>query len=191
MARERQKPSPAVRTETVEPAERPRQPSGDLTPERMLELIQRRGGTEQVVTAVVEDISPDGIPMIVLAGETRACEALTLLRFPSADAASKALLGRPVMVLVTAGPPVILGAVSQRLWETREGEELEATLPATPAVEVDRKRVELEASDEIRLTCGKSSLVLRRDGTVVLRGVTITSRAAQTNKIRGGTVSIN
>jgi hypothetical protein len=33
--------------------------------------------------------------------------------------------------------------------------------------------------------------VLRRDGTVVIRGVNIVSRALQTNKIRGGSVSVN
>jgi hypothetical protein len=85
--------------------------------------------------------------------------------------------------------------VAQRLWEQRDEEqEVEAKLPVeghTRTVELDRKRLDLEASDEIRLTCGKSSLVLRRDGSVVIRGVTITSRATQTNKIRGGTVAIN
>ena len=58
-------------------------------------------------------------------------------------------------------------------------------------MQLDKKRLELEASDEIRLTCGKSSLLLRRDGTVIIKGVTITSRASQTNKIRGATVNIN
>jgi hypothetical protein len=32
---------------------------------------------------------------------------------------------------------------------------------------------------------------MRRDGTVVVRGVTIISRATQANKIRGATVSVN
>jgi hypothetical protein len=157
----------------------------------MLELIQRGAGAGQIGTAVVEDISPDGVPMVVLRGEERAREALSLLRFPSADAASDAILGRSVLVLVNgSGLPVILGVVSQRLWETREAE---AQLPVGEArsVQVDKKLVNLEASEEIRLTCGKSSLVMRRDGTVVVRGVTITTRATQSNKIRGATVSIN
>jgi len=193
MARDRQRASTPVRTEVTDP---PAPAAGaDLTPEHMLELIHRRSGGEQIATAVVEDISPDGVPMVVLPGETRACEALTVLRFASAVAASEALLGRSVLVLMPpSGPPVILGAVAQRLWETREGEEVEATLPSASAprvIEVDKKRIDLEASEEIRLTCGKSLLVLHRDGTIVVRGVTITSRATQTNKIRGGTVAIN
>ena len=192
MARDRQKAS----TSTEEHFAEPGSPApADLTPERMLDLIQRRSSGEQIATAVVEDITADGVAMVVLSGESRAREASTLLRFASAAAASEALLGRTVLVLAPAsGPPIILGAVAQRLWDTRDGAEVEATIPTSSApriVEVDKRRLELEASDEIRLTCGKSSLVLRRDGTVVVRGVTITSRATQTNKIRGGTVAIN
>jgi uncharacterized protein (DUF2345 family) len=66
-------------------------------------------------------------------------------------------------------------------------------LPAGKSVQVqaDKRRVELEATDEIRLTCGKSALVLRRDGTVIVRGVKIVSRASETNRIMGATVGIN
>jgi hypothetical protein len=193
MARDRQKTPASTEDRFAEPAPAP---AADLTPERMLDLIQRRDGLEPIGTAVVEDISPDGVAMVVLSGESRAREASTLLRFASAAAASEALLGRTVLVLAPqSAPPVILGIVAQRLWEQRDAEqEVEAKLPVdgeTRTVELDRRRLELEASDEIRLTCGKSSLVLRRDGTVVIRGVTITSRALQTNKIRGGTVAIN
>jgi hypothetical protein len=119
------------------------------------------------------------------------------LRFPSAAAASEALLGRTVLVLLNPpSQPVILGAVAQRLWDKRDADgpaEAHAKLPAGEpvAVQVDKRRLELEATDEIRLTCGKSSLVMRRDGTVVVRGVKVVSRATESNKIRGGTVSIN
>jgi hypothetical protein len=148
-------------------------------------------------TAVVDDISPDGVARIVLSGEERPRDAASVLRFPSAAAASDALLGRTVLVLANpSARPVILGVVNERLWETREGKddsEVQVELPAGEArsVHVDKRRLNLEAADEIRLTCGKSSLVLRRDGTVVVRGVNVVSRASQSNKIRGGTISLN
>lgn len=171
---------------------RPETAVADQVPtDPMLDLIRRGAGADQIDTAVVEDISPDGVPMVVLRGEERRREALSLLRFPSADAASDAILGRTVLVLANgSGMPVILGVVSPRLWETRE---VEARLPVDEArtVQVDKKVVNLEASEEIRLTCGKSSLVMRRDGTVVVRGVKIVSRASQSNKIRGGSISLN
>jgi hypothetical protein len=86
--------------------------------------------------------------------------------------------------------------VAARLWDTEDAgarRELHAKWPAGDpvTVQLDKRRLDLEASDEIRLTCGKSSLVMRRDGTVIVRGVTIVSRASQANKIRGATVSVN
>lgn len=168
----------------------------DDSPDRMAEVLQRRGGRGEVAIAVVEDISHDGVARVVLSGEAESREAASLARFPSAAAAAKALLGRTVLVLVNpSSPPVIIGAVSQRLWD--EGDtgadcEARAKLPAgVLSVQVDKRRVDLEASDEIRLTCGRSSLVMRRDGTVIVRGVKIVSRATESNKIRGATVSIN
>ena len=158
--------------------------------------IRRPQGQDTIATAVVEDISPDGVAKVVLSGETQSREASSLLQFSSAASASEALLGRTVMILLNhEGPPVILGTVSRRLWEERDGghtQEAQATLPADPVlVRLDKRRLDFEASDEIRLTCGKSSLVLRKDGTVIVRGVKIVSRASQSNKIRGGTISLN
>ncbi|MGC4085939.1 MAG: hypothetical protein QM736_28380 [Vicinamibacterales bacterium] len=150
-----------------------------------------------VLAAVVDDISADGVPRVVLSGESHPRVATTILRFESAAAASAALLGQTV--LVTIGPddtPVIIGTVHAHLWDHRNDPavaEVQAMLPAGQPVEahVDRRRVDLQATDEIRLTCGKSTLVMKRDGTVVVRGVRIVTRATETNRIMGGTVGIN
>lgn len=154
------------------------------------------GSGGSVTTAVVDDISPDGVARVTLTGEDRSRDAASVLRFASAAEASEALLGSTVLVAVLpSGPPVVLGVVGERVWERREAPtaEAQAILPADEAksVQLDKRRIELEAVEEIRLTCGKSSLVMRRDGSVVVRGVTIVSRALQSNKIRGGTVAIN
>ena len=161
------------------------------------EAIRRRQGHDEITTAVVESISPDGIARIVLSGEAASCEASSLVRFSSAAAASEALLGRTVLVLLNRqAQPVILGAVTQRLWDEQDASvpaEARGKLPAGHplSVQLDKQRLNLEASEEIRLTCGKSLLLLRRDGTVIVRGVKIVSRASQSNKIRGATVDIN
>jgi len=49
----------------------------------------------------------------------------------------------------------------------------------------------IEAESEVIICCGESSITLRKDGTIIIKGVKISSRAATTNKIRGGSVSIN
>jgi hypothetical protein len=196
MTRARNKLPTAVRqqeqVETRTPAVAHAPASAELA-----ELIRRRPANDQITTAVVESISPDGVAKVVLAGDTHACDASSLMQFPSAAAASEALLGRTVLVLLNRHThPVILGALAQRLWDKPEADNLREGHTkleniSSMSVQVDKRTLDLEAADEIRLTCGKSSLVLRSDGTVVVRGVRIVSRASESNKIKGSTVSIN
>jgi hypothetical protein len=56
---------------------------------------------------------------------------------------------------------------------------------------LDGQRIVFDAQNEIVLRCGKSSLTLRKDGKVVVRGTEIVSRASRTNKIKGAAVQIN
>ena len=60
-----------------------------------------------------------------------------------------------------------------------------------PGVTSDGREMVIEAERELVLRCGKSSVVLRADGEIQIRGVRITSRARATNKVRGATVQIN
>jgi hypothetical protein len=173
----------------------PLEPDRTSTP--LLEIADLARQHETIATAVVDDISPDGVARIVLSGEENWREAASVLRFASRSAAAEALLGRTVLVLLSPSAlPVILGAVAPRLWDEAGPDPAaqgQFTLPAGEArsVQADKRHLDLQASDEIRLTCGKSSLVMRRDGTVIVRGVRIVSRATESNKIRGGTVSVN
>jgi hypothetical protein len=56
---------------------------------------------------------------------------------------------------------------------------------------VDDGRVEVEARDEVVLSCGKASLVLRRNGRVVIRGTLVEARSSGRTRITGTTVEIN
>jgi len=49
----------------------------------------------------------------------------------------------------------------------------------------------LEAERQIVLRCGKSTITLRRDGRITVRGAEVTTRASGRNKIRGASVEIN
>lgn len=63
---------------------------------------------------------------------------------------------------------------------------------AEPAVvHVRAARVHVEATDELRLTCGDGALVMDRRGKVVVRGNQLVSRARGANKIKGASVAIN
>ena len=69
--------------------------------------------------------------------------------------------------------------------------------PAEPAAENSDitlkrgRRIILEATQEIVLRCGKGSVTLSADGTVVVRGARVLSRASGVNAIRGAAVRIN
>lgn len=56
---------------------------------------------------------------------------------------------------------------------------------------LDGRTVVLAAEEEIRLCCGRSSITLRADGQIEIRGAQLLSHAGGVNRIRGGVVRIN
>lgn len=90
--------------------------------------------------------------------------------------------------------PVILGVVRDAACAPEGPEasaELELPLDQPYEVVVDKDRRVLRARQELELVCGKSSITLRKNGKIEVRGVEIVSRATRLNKIRGGAVRIN
>ena len=51
--------------------------------------------------------------------------------------------------------------------------------------------IKIQARQRLELTCGRAALTMNADGTVVLKGTTVVSRASGVNKIRGAAVRIN
>ena len=58
-------------------------------------------------------------------------------------------------------------------------------------VQVDGRRMSIEACDELELRCGEASITLRRNGKVVVRGTYIETCSRGTNRIKGSTVKLN
>lgn len=56
---------------------------------------------------------------------------------------------------------------------------------------VDGRRVVIEACEELVLRCGKASIVLCKDGKLLLSGTYVRSQAQGVNRIQGGSVQIN
>ncbi|MGE3171965.1 MAG: DUF6484 domain-containing protein [Planctomycetota bacterium] len=85
--------------------------------------------------------------------------------------------GAPVVLVFVDGDPgrpVLLGLV---------------TPPGAPAAEPRTLRV--AAGEELRIECGKSSIRLRADGRIEIRGDHVLSRSRGANKIQGGSVHLN
>ncbi|MFH1155656.1 MAG: hypothetical protein V1793_17760 [Pseudomonadota bacterium] len=53
------------------------------------------------------------------------------------------------------------------------------------------KKIRFNASDELELSCGKSSIVLKSSGKVIIKGTRIVSHARESNTTQGGIVRMN
>ena len=58
-------------------------------------------------------------------------------------------------------------------------------------VNLNVKALNIEATEGIALKCGDASVVLNKQGKVIVKGVEILSRSIRANKIKGATVQIN
>lgn len=71
-------------------------------------------------------------------------------------------------------------------------DKLEVKLPGKlEKVHVNGKKIQIEADEEIFLKCGKGSILINRQGKIVIRGTNLISRSKGMNKIKGAGVSIN
>jgi hypothetical protein len=86
--------------------------------------------------------------------------------------------------------PIVVGVLSDICFPDPQAAEFRADLDPRNAT-IDGNRIRLRAHEEILLECGQSSLLLRSDGKVIVKGVEIVSRASRTNKVRGACVKIN
>lgn len=89
--------------------------------------------------------------------------------------------------------PLILGPVNDRIVPSANCTLSRTVTPAEAPKEVviDGRKIALNADSELLLRCGNASILLRRDGKLVIKGTEVVSRASGANKIRGGLVNIN
>lgn len=106
----------------------------------------------------------------------------------------------PVLLLFEEGDPgrpIVVGLLRDQLPReaavpgTEPAMPMPTAMPTAMEVEADGRRVEVEAADELVLRCGQASIVLRRNGRVIIRGTYVETRAKGVNRIKGGSVLIN
>ena len=148
-----------------------------------------------IVVGTLADIAPTGQPIVQIPGVSQRVPATTLVQFEAATTPAERLLGQPVLVQVITSDPwslVVLGVPSESIWRESETERKRALPPTEPVhAAINGETIRLAAGKEIELVCGSSAIVLRSDGSVIVRGVNVTSRAKKSNKIRGAAVNIN
>lgn len=100
----------------------------------------------------------------------------------------------PVLLVFENGDPalpIIVGIIRDSLYPLIPSGEMTLPIERPQDGIVDGRKVVLDAKEEIVLRCGKSSVTLRKDGKIVVRGAQIVSRASGINKIKGSAVRLN
>jgi len=89
------------------------------------------------------------------------------------------------------GRPVIIDTIYSLLDDIAEQSNPELETQQPEEVTVDRKRLVIDAADEIVLRCGEASITLTSAGKVLIKGNYLLSRSSGANRIKGGSVQIN
>ena len=55
----------------------------------------------------------------------------------------------------------------------------------------EKKHVEIVAEEDLTIRCGKSSIMIKKSGKILIKGVEIVSHARQGNRIRGASIKLN
>ena len=100
----------------------------------------------------------------------------------------------PVLLVFENGDPtlpIIVGIVRETLYPSISLKEVAFSVKRPREAVLDGRKVSLDAKEEIVLRCGKSSVTLRKDGKIIVKGTQIVSRASGTNKIKGASIRIN
>ena len=115
------------------------------------------------------------------------------------DAAASAghpepLVGASVLLVLENGDaslPIVVGVIRAALRPEAALPEFKLDVGTNRDVLVDGHRLVFDAKQEILLRCGKSTILLQRDGKVLIRGAHLVSRSSGPNKIKGGSISLN
>jgi hypothetical protein len=87
--------------------------------------------------------------------------------------------------------PIIVGFIQNQPVIDEKSETLKLNRESLKDIILDGRRITFDAREEMVLRCGDGSVKLRKDGTIIIKGTRLVSRARATNKIKGAAVSIN
>lgn len=142
---------------------------------------------EGVKTGVIESINEDGEMFVDYKNNPFGqLMARSVVKIEKTD------VDKAVLVVFEEGDPT-LPIVIGLLYDKPASETYECNIRKEQVdhFEVDGEKLVLNAENEIVLRCGKSSLIMKRDGKILIKGVNLINRAKEVNKVKGASVQIN
>jgi hypothetical protein len=125
-----------------------------------------------------------GRPLVVFPGNPEE----TALQARSLAELSSDMIGSEIALLFeNADPskPLIVGRIV-------DPAKRQTTAPRDEAHVVrDGETVKITANERLELRCGKSVIIMEKDGHLTIRGTHLVSHASASNHIRGGSVNLN
>ena len=150
-----------------------------------------RGDAGQLVVGMIVEVSPDREVIVNWPANSSGPVAARLLNGCMDGIDTSSLTGMTVLLAFDEDPrPVVLGRVIDKL-DPETSSRVAIPQSDEQEVTVDGRKVVLEGKKEVALRCGRSEIVLRADGKVLIKGTQVVSRATRTNALKGGTVRIN
>ena len=135
-------------------------------------------------------VTSNGMPLVDFPGNVHGpVEAKTIVQFDASKMGEQSVDVLLSFLDPDKSLPIIVGFVSDTISSPKDA--ASDTPRASTTAVVDGQRLVLTAEREIELRCGKSSITLRKDGRLLIKGVDLVSRASRTNRIKGGSVAIN
>lgn len=159
-------------------------PPSDDVPGGDVEVEASSMKFDGVIVGRLDGFDEEGAPLVSFDGVTDSVAARTAVALDGVEGDREILIvfeagdpGRPIVTGVLCSPTAPQVSASQ------------STRPETAIV--DGERVVLRGTNEIVLECGKASIVLRKNGRIVIRGGYVETRSEGRNRIKGGSVEIN
>ena len=134
----------------------------------------------------IETVSAEGRIRVRHAHHPEPVEAMTLVAL-DLDARLEGL--RVLLAFLDDDPtrPVLLGPLGEGALDPNLGAARRASLAETVLV----RDLELSASNSVSIRCGRSRLLMDRFGKIVVKGRDVLTRAAERNRLKGGSISLN
>ena len=157
----------------------------------------------EIIIGLLISVDQENRPLVDFAENSTSAPLIAL----STVEIHKKHIGRQVALLFAKGDPkspVIMGLIHSPLDVILENHQHneplqdekapDTTLPASSSkneLKIDGKKVVIEAKEEIEFKCGESSIVLTKEGKILIRGKYLLSRSSGVNRILGGSVQVN